>query len=238
MAERPITIAIDGYSSCGKSTLAKAMARKLGYAYVDSGAMYRAVALYALRNGWAGEQGISIQELIGALDRISVEFRVNSEHNKAITYLNGENVEEDIRSMAVSAVVSHVSVIKEVRAMLRSLQQQMGRQGGVVMDGRDIGTAVFPAAELKIFMTADPEVRAHRRHDELRVQGRDVTFEQVRANLAERDHEDTHRQEDPLRQAPDAVVLDNTHLTPEEQLSLALGWARQRMKGQTVQSGH
>ncbi|MCF8257928.1 MAG: (d)CMP kinase [Flavobacteriales bacterium] len=229
MAERPITIAIDGYSSCGKSTIAKAMAAKLGYAYVDSGAMYRAVALYALRNGWADGDTVNGPAIIASLNSIDVHFRPDRATGRADTYLNGENVEDEIRSMAVSSVVSHVSVIREVRAKLRAMQQQMGLRGGVVMDGRDIGTAVFPHAELKIFMTADPEIRAQRRFDELRAQGRDVTFESVRTNLAERDHEDTHRAEDPLRQADDALVLDNSHLTPHGQLALALQWAEQRI---------
>lgn len=231
MAERPITIAIDGYSSCGKSTIAKALAAKLGYAYVDSGAMYRAVALFALRNGWADTEQVHSDRLISALNGIDVGFRANANTGKADTYLNGENVEEEIRSMRVSSVVSYVSVIKEVRAKLRTMQQQMGRKGAVVMDGRDIGTAVFPDAELKIFMTADPRIRAQRRFDELHAQGRDVTLESVFTNLAERDHEDTHRTEDPLRQAEDALVLDNSHLTPSEQLEVVLQWARERMEG-------
>jgi len=232
MAERPITIAIDGYSSCGKSTIAKAMATKLGYAYVDSGAMYRAVALFALRNGWADTEHVNRDALIAALDSIEIDFRPNTSNGRADTYLNGEDVEEEIRSMRVSSVVSHVSVIKEVRAKLRAMQQQMGLKGAVVMDGRDIGTAVFPDAELKIFMTADPKIRAQRRFDELRAQGRDVTLESVFTNLAERDHEDTHRTEDPLRQAEDALVLDNSHLTPEKQLEVVLQWARERMDGE------
>lgn len=226
MAERPITIAIDGYSSCGKSTIAKAMAARLGYAYVDSGAMYRAVALYAMRNGWVNGEHVEKTPLILALGDIAIDFRPDQTTGKADAFLNGENVEDEIRSMQVSSVVSHVSAIKEVRAMLRAMQQHMGLKGGVVMDGRDIGTAVFPNAELKIFMTADPEIRAKRRFDELRTHGRDVTLESVRTNLAERDHEDTHRSEDPLRQADDAVVLDNSALTPDAQLELALGWAR------------
>jgi CMP/dCMP kinase len=229
MADRPITIAIDGFSSCGKSTIAKAMAKRLGYAYVDSGAMYRAVALYALRNGWADRDVVNSSALNQSLDQIQISFVYNPEKGRADTYLNGENVEHEIRSMEVSSVVSHVSLIKEVRAKLRSMQQQMGRDGGVVMDGRDIGTAVFPDAELKIFMTASPEIRARRRFDELIGQGRQIALEDVFANLAERDHEDTHRAEDPLRQAEDALVLDNSNLSPEEQLELALNWANERL---------
>jgi len=188
MANRQITIAIDGYSSCGKSTIAKALAAKLGYAYVDSGAMYRAVALYALRNDWVHEHEVNATELIAALPQIAVHFAPNASTGQADTILNGENVEDEIRSMSVSAVVSHVSIIKEVRAKLRTLQQQMGLAGGVVMDGRDIGTAVFPNAELKVFMTAQPEIRAQRRFDELTSKGKGVSLEEVKANLAERDH--------------------------------------------------
>lgn len=231
MAKRPITIAIDGYSSCGKSTIAKAMAAKLGYAYVDSGAMYRAVALFALRNGWADADYVNRDALIAALDNIDIGFRPNTSNGKADTYLNGENVEEEIRSMRVSSVVSHVSVIKEVRAKLRAMQQQMGLKGAVVMDGRDIGTAVFPDAELKIFMTADSKIRAQRRFDEVSSLDKGVTLERVFANLVERDYEDTHRTEDPLRQAEDALVLDNSQLSPKQQLDIALQWAKERMDG-------
>jgi CMP/dCMP kinase len=230
MARRPITIAIDGYSSCGKSTIAKAMAVRLGYAYVDSGAMYRAVALYALRNGWVNGDHVDKVQLISSLDDIQIEFAPNSITGKADTFLNHENVEDEIRSMRVSSVVSRISAIKEVRTKLRTMQQQMGLKGGVVMDGRDIGTAVFPDAELKIFMTADPEIRAKRRYDELVAQGKQVSLESVRNNLAERDHEDTNRSEDPLRKADDAAVLDNSALTPDEQLELAVAWALEKME--------
>lgn len=205
--------------------MAKALAAKLGYAYVDSGAMYRAVALFALRNDWVNEHNVNTTALVAALPQISVEFLPNSTTQQADVYLNGENVEDEIRSMQVSAVVSHVSTIKEVRAKLRTMQQQMGLKGGVVMDGRDIGTAVFPHAELKIFMTADPNIRAQRRFDELAAKGKQVSLEEIKANLAERDFEDTHRAEDPLIQAADALVLDNSHLTPTQQLDLALLWA-------------
>jgi CMP/dCMP kinase len=229
MDHRPITIAIDGYSSCGKSTLAKALAGVLGYSYVDSGAMYRAVALHAMRQGWADGSSVNIEPLIASLEHVEVGFRHNAATGMSDTLLNGENVEEDIRSMAVSAAVSHVSQIQEVRTKLRQMQQLMGSSGGVVMDGRDIGTAVFPNAELKIFMTADPEVRALRRFNELRSKGKDVSLDDIRTNLAERDHEDTHRAQDPLRQAEDAVVLDNSDITPAQQLDLAKGWAVERM---------
>lgn len=219
-----ITIAIDGYSSCGKSTLAKQLASKLGYTYVDSGAMYRAVTLFAINQGLASKTEVKNAELIDRLDDIDIELNYNPETQKVTTFLNGENVEDEIRSMHVSAVVSFVSVIKEVRAKLRTMQQKMGESGGVVMDGRDIGTAVFPNAELKIFMTASPEVRAQRRFAELQAKGKSVTLKEVLENLASRDEEDTSRKEDPLTQANDAIVLDNSDLSPEQQLEIALRW--------------
>ncbi len=223
-----ITIAIDGYSSCGKSTLAKQLASKLNYTYVDSGAMYRAITLFAIENQLATKEHIDKDGLIDKLDGIDVNLQYDGETEKVTTFLNGRNVEEEIRSMQVSEVVSFVSVIKEVRAKLRSMQQELGKRGGVVMDGRDIGTAVFPHAELKIFMTASPDVRAQRRFDELKAKGKDVSFDEVKANLASRDKEDTGRKENPLIQAHDAVVLDNSELTPEEQLELVLGWVAER----------
>tara|TARA_R110002072_G_scaffold214904_2_gene372011 strand:+ start:87 stop:773 length:687 start_codon:yes stop_codon:yes gene_type:complete len=224
-----ITIAIDGYSSCGKSTLAKQLAAKLNYTYVDSGAMYRAIALFAIEGGLASKGSVKKEELISKLDRVDVDLKYDAETGGVTTFLNGKNVEEEIRSMRVSDVVSFVSVIKEVRAKLRSLQQDLGKRGGVVMDGRDIGTAVFPNAELKIFMTASTDVRAQRRYDELKAKGKEVSLQDVRANLVSRDNEDTTRKEDPLIQANDALVLDNSDLTPEQQLALALGWAKKRM---------
>lgn len=223
-----ITIAIDGYSSCGKSTLAKQLASKLGYTYVDSGAMYRAVTLFAINQGLASKTEVNHTELINRLDDIDIELKYNPETQKVTTFLNGENVEDEIRSMRVSEVVSFVSVIKEVRTKLRSMQQKMGESGGVVMDGRDIGTAVFPNAELKIFMTASPEVRAERRFAELQAKGKSVTLKEVLENLASRDEEDTSRKEDPLIQADDAIVLDNSDLSPEQQLEMALGWVEGR----------
>ena len=224
-----ITIAIDGYSSCGKSTLAKSLASKLNYTYVDSGAMYRAITLYAIENGLASKELVYKEGLIKELDKISIDLQYNPATQRVTTYLNGRNVEDEIRTMRVSEVVSHVSVIKEVRAKLRSIQQELGKRGGVVMDGRDIGTAVFPNAELKIFMTASPEVRTKRRFDELRANGKDVSLEEVRDNLVSRDKEDTSRKENPLIQAEDAVVLDNSNLTPAQQLELALGWVEERI---------
>jgi cytidylate kinase len=224
-----ITIAIDGYSSCGKSTLAKQLASKLNYTYVDSGAMYRAIALFAIENEFASKDFVKKDELISKLDNVDVDLKYDSDSGGVTTFLNGENVEDEIRTMRVSEVVSFVSVIKEVRAKLRALQQQLGERGGVVMDGRDIGTAVFPNAELKIFMTASPDIRAQRRFDELKAKGKDVSLEEVRTNLVSRDKEDTSRKEDPLIQADDALVLDNSNITLTAQLELALGWVNDRM---------
>jgi cytidylate kinase len=223
-----ITIAIDGYSSCGKSTLAKELASKLNYTYVDSGAMYRAIALFAIENGFASKDFVKNEELISKLDNVDVDLKYDSNSGGVTTFLNGKDVEEEIRTMRVSEVVSFVSVIKEVRAKLRALQQQLGERGAVVMDGRDIGTAVFPNAELKIFMTASPEIRAQRRFDELKANGKDVSLEEVRANLVSRDKEDTSRKEDPLIQADDALVLDNSNITPTAQLELAMSWVDQK----------
>ncbi|MCF8464909.1 MAG: (d)CMP kinase [Flavobacteriales bacterium] len=223
-----ITIAIDGYSSCGKSTLAKQLATKLNYAYVDSGAMYRAITLFAIENGLASKESVDADGLIKQLHKIDIDLKFDSKTGGVTTFLNGRNVEEDIRTMQVSEVVSHVSVIKEVRAKLRASQQELGKRGGVVMDGRDIGTAVFPHAELKLFMTASPDVRALRRYNELKEKGKNVSLEDVRNNLISRDNEDTSRKEDPLIQAKDAVVLDNSELTPDEQLALALSWVEER----------
>jgi len=223
-----ITIAIDGYSSCGKSTLAKQLAAKLNYAYVDSGAMYRAITLYAIENGLASKEFVNPEGIVQQLDKIDLDLKYDAEKGGVTTFLNGRNVEEEIRTMRVSEVVSHVSVIKEVRTKLRSLQQELGKRGGVVMDGRDIGTAVFPHAELKIFMTASPDVRALRRFNELKEKGKNVSLEEVRNNLVSRDKEDTSRKEDPLIQAKDAVVIDNSDLTPKEQLKLALSWVEER----------
>lgn len=225
---KQITIAIDGYSSCGKSTLAKQLASKLNYTYVDSGAMYRAITLFAIENGLASKDEVKNDELISRLDDIDVDLKYDSEAQRVTTFLNGKNVEDEIRTMRVSEVVSYVSIIKEVRAKLRAMQQKLGEKGGVVMDGRDIGTAVFPNAELKIFMTASPEVRAQRRYNELKVKGKNVSLEEVRDNLVSRDKEDTSRKENPLIQAEDAMVLDNSDLTPEQQLETALEWVENK----------
>lgn len=216
-----INIAIDGYSSCGKSTLAKQMAKALDYTYVDSGAMYRAVALFAKRNGWVEEGRLDQEALVAALNNIEVSFS-KAANGMGRTLLNGEDVEGEIREMAVSKVVSLVSTVPEVRAKLVQLQQAIGRDKGVVMDGRDIGTVVFPNAELKLFMKADAEVRAKRRFDELSAKGVEVTLDEIISNVRQRDHQDENRTHDPLRLADDAVVIDNSNLGPEAQFQQAM----------------
>jgi len=217
MAESNKIIAIDGYSSCGKSTLAKALADKLHYVYIDSGAMYRAVTLYFIRNNVSIAAKEQVDE---ALKAIHIDFR--KEAGKTHLFLNGEDVSEEIRQMYVSENVSEVSAIKEVRAAMVHQQQKMGQQRNLVMDGRDIGTTVFPNASLKIFMMADPDVRAKRRHLELTAKGETVSLEEVFKNLAHRDYIDTTRKESPLVRAEDAVVLDNTDLNEAEQLQFVL----------------
>lgn len=217
-----IIIAIDGHSSCGKSTVAKEIAKKLGYIYIDSGAMYRAVTLFALRNGIAANGQVNEQELINRLPEIKIEFRFNAENLRNETILNGENIEEEIRQLPVSQHVSPVATIREVREAMVALQQEMGKNKGIVMDGRDIGTVVFPEAELKIFMTARPEVRAQRRYDELTAKGQQVAFDDILANVIERDRIDSSREVSPLKQADDAVILDNSDITREQQLNWVL----------------
>lgn len=217
-----ITIAIDGYSSCGKSTIAKAVAAKLGYSYVDTGAMYRAVTLYCLEHGILKDGAFDENEVVRSLSDIKLSFKFNAASSSSETFLNGKNIEKEIRGMQVSASVSPISKIHEVRVQMVALQREMGKDKGVVMDGRDVGTNVFPDAELKIFMTADPYVRAQRRFDELMAKGMKVSIEEIRDNLASRDYEDTHRKENPLLQASDAIVLDNTDLSREEQLDFVL----------------
>ena len=215
---KKITIAIDGYSSCGKSTMAKQLARKLGYIYVDTGAMYRSVTLYALRNGIFNADGtIDTKRLETEMPKIDISFRVNSETGCPDTYLNGELVEKEIRSLEVSNHVSPVSALPFVREALVALQRQMGAEKGVVMDGRDIGTTVFPDAELKVFVTASAKVRAQRRYDELQAKGMPADFEDILANVEQRDYIDTHREISPLRKADDAIELDNSNMTIEEQ---------------------
>lgn len=212
-----IVIAIDGFSSCGKSTMAKDLARKIGYIYIDSGAMYRAVTLFCLNRGLIDGDTVDTEALRPLMTEIHIEFRRNPATGKADTYLNGENVEQEIRSMRVSDKVSPVSAIPFVRTALVALQQEMGRQKGIVMDGRDIGTTVFPDAELKIFVTASAATRAQRRVDELRAKGVPVDFDEVVANIVKRDHIDQTRKESPLRKADDAIELDNSTLTIEQQ---------------------
>jgi cytidylate kinase len=215
-------IAIDGFSSCGKSTLAKSMARVLRYMYIDSGAMYRAVTLYALRNKWIKNGFPDITSVMGGLNKVSISFDYDQENERNITYLCGENVEEEIRRLEVSENVSPISAIPEVRQEMVILQRRLGENKGIVMDGRDIGTVVFPHADLKIFMTADPEIRAQRRFKELMQKGVKITMEEVRENIARRDYMDQNRKVSPLKKAEDAIVFDNSFLTPPQQLSWAL----------------
>jgi len=215
-----ITIAIDGYSSCGKSTFAKAIAKEYGYIFIDSGAMYRAVTLYALRNGAVkvGEP-VDAAKVVALLPSIKIGFRFNTEAERFETILNGEVVEDAIRTIEVSNLVSPVSAIGEVREQMVALQQAMGNEKGIVMDGRDIGTVVFPNAELKIFMTADPKVRAMRRFKELQEKGDNTSLEDIEANVRSRDHMDETRDISPLCKADDALVLDNGNMTPAEQMA-------------------
>ncbi|MBQ9640615.1 MAG: (d)CMP kinase [Bacteroidaceae bacterium] len=222
---KKIVIAIDGHSSCGKSTMAKDLARSIGYVYVDTGAMYRAVTLYAMRNGLYPAEGIKEEALKADIEagKVQVSFKFNAEAGRPDTYLNGELVETEIRQMEVSNRVSPIAALPFVRTLLTQQQQAMGREKGIVMDGRDIGTAVFPQAELKVFVTASAEVRAQRRYDELRGKAQTqeeadaLSFDEILKNVQERDYLDSHRETAPLRQAPDALVLDNSHMTKEEQ---------------------
>ncbi|MEE1232055.1 MAG: (d)CMP kinase [Phocaeicola sp.] len=213
-----ITIAIDGYSSCGKSTMAKDLAREIGYIYIDSGAMYRAVTLYCIQQKlFDADNQINVQQLQNDIDKIKISFQLDPQTQRPQTYLNGENVEKEIRTMEVSSRVSPVAALGFVREALVRQQQEMGKAKGIVMDGRDIGTTVFPDAELKIFVTASAEVRAQRRYDELTAKGEKASFEEILANVKERDHIDETREVSPLRKADDALLLDNSHLTIEEQ---------------------
>ena len=216
--DKKIIIAVDGFSSCGKSTFAKAIAARLGYIFIDTGAMYRAVTLYALEHG-AIRSGIVDEEAVcRLLDQIAITFRFNPARGASDIYVNGDLVEGKIRTIEVSNCVSRVSAIPAVRKKLVAMQQEMGRRRGVVMDGRDIGTVVFPDAELKLFMTADPAVRARRRYDELTAKGQQVTLEEIERNVRERDKADMSRAISPLRQADDAIVLDNSRMTVDEQM--------------------
>lgn len=231
---KKIIIAIDGHSSCGKSTMAKQLAKEIGYVYVDTGAMYRAVTLYAMRNGMYPDEGIKEDALKAAVDagKIQIGFKFNAEIGRPDTYLNGEKVEDEIRQMDVSNRVSPVAALPFVRALLTEQQQAMGKEKGIVMDGRDIGTAVFPQAELKVFVTASSRVRAQRRFDELMGKAKTqaerdaLNYDEILKNVEERDYIDSHREVAPLRQAEDAIVLDNSQLTREEQSA----WLLERYK--------
>jgi cytidylate kinase len=223
---KKIIITIDGWSSCGKSTLARQLARALHYAYIDSGAMYRAITLYFLRNmvDWTKEK--QVRE---ALKNIELDFRPNEKNGETEIYLNGENVEYVIRDLIIAEKVSEVAAIKTVRTFAVAQQRKMGEKKGIVMDGRDIGTVVFPKAELKIFMTADNAVRVERRFRELYAKNPNITIEEVKSNIEMRDYIDSHREVSPLRKAEDAIVLDNSNITPEQQLELALGFVKEKL---------
>ena len=217
--KQKIVIALDGFSSCGKSTFAKAIAARLGYIFIDTGAMYRAVTLYALEQGAIVDGVVNEAAVVALLPEFNISFKFNSERGASDIYVNGELAEGKIRSIEVSNCVSGVSSIREVREKLVAMQQQMGRERGVVMDGRDIGTVVFPDAELKIFMTADAQVRAERRYAELTAKGDNVTMAEILENVISRDKADMERAISPLRQAEDAVVLDNSYMSVEEQMA-------------------
>ena len=226
---KKITIAIDGFSSTGKSTLAKQLAKHLGYVYVDSGAMYRAVTYFAMQNGCIGPDFFDKQTLINSLPFIKLHFEFNPDLGFAEMYLNGENVEAAIRTIEVSGYVSKIAEVSEVRAKLVEQQQEMGKDKGIVMDGRDIGTVVFPDAELKLFMTASSRTRAQRRFDELVEKGQHVTFEDVLQNVEERDYIDTHREDSPLVKADDAIEVDNSSLSKKEQFELVLNLVKEKL---------
>ncbi len=228
MSKKKIRIAVDGCSSSGKSTLAKQLARKLDYVYIDSGAMYRAVTLFAINNKYIGKDFFDKQQLINNLNKIKIYFE-KDKNGYPITFLNGKNVEDTIRKIEVSSYVSFVSEIPEIREYLVMLQRTLGNENDIVMDGRDIGTVVFPDAELKIFVTADLEVRAKRRYNELKSKNTDTNFDEIKKNLLQRDKIDKSRKESPLRQAKDAILIDNTNLNVEEQLELALKLAKSKI---------
>jgi cytidylate kinase len=221
--DKKITIAIDGFSSTGKSTLAKQLAKYLGYIYVDTGAMYRAVTLYAMQHDFISDTHFDKKALIERLPKISLQFLFNPDLGYAEIFLNEKNVEAEIRTLEVSNFVSRIAEISEVRAKLVEQQQNMGKNKGIVMDGRDIGTVVFTDAELKLFMTASPETRARRRYEELLQKGQEVTYDEVLKNVQERDYIDTHREDSPLTKADDAIEIDNSHLSIQEQFDKVLG---------------
>ena len=226
---KKIIVAIDGFSSCGKSTMAKQLAHDVGYIYVDTGAMYRAVSLYCMRNGWMDAEYMDVDSIEKNIGNIQLEFRINQQ-GKAEIHLNGENVEHEIRTLEVSNGASRVSTLGAVRRELVRQQQKMGVNKGIVMDGRDIGTVVFPDAELKIFLTATPEIRAQRRMDELKTKGEAVFYEEVLANVKERDNRDQNRKESPLKKADDAIVIDNSVLSLVEQQEILRSLFDQKIK--------
>ena len=221
--KKDLIIAIDGYSACGKSTFAKAIARELHYTYIDSGAMYRAVTLYSLRNKITQDKLVDLAKLKKSLDEINIEIKYNQNLDRFDTYLNYENVEEDIRSVIVSNHVSPVSKVKEVRAKLVQIQRRLGKDKKIVMDGRDIGSVVFPEADIKIFLTASLAVRAKRRYDEMVEKGLNITYKEIEKNILERDYIDKNRKISPLTKAPDAITLNNSNMTVEEQM----GWFKE-----------
>jgi cytidylate kinase len=221
-SHKKLTIAIDGFSSCGKSTLAKALAKELGYIFIDTGAMYRAITLFCHRNNFISSTKIDKEQIISSLPSISISFKRNRETEKLEIFLNEEMVDQKIRNLEISSLVSKIASIKEVREKLVSEQQKMGEKGGIVMDGRDIGSVVFPNAELKLFITASPEIRTERRYKELVISEPEITREEIHKNLMERDHLDSTREESPLIQTEDAIVIDNSDINQEEQLELAL----------------
>lgn len=228
---KKITIAIDGFSSCGKSTMAKDLAKKLGYVYVDTGAMYRAVTLYAMRNGFFNADGsIKTADLERQMNKINITFKFNKTAERPDTYLNDELVENDIRTLEVSNHVSQIAAVPFIREAMVAQQQRMGKDKGVVMDGRDIGTTVFPEAELKVFVTASAEVRAQRRYDELKEKGMPADFNDILKNVQERDYIDSHREVSPLRKAPDAIELDNSHMTIAEQSAWLMEQVEQKIE--------
>lgn len=228
---KPLIIAVDGYSSTGKSTVAKLLAARLGYVYIDTGAMYRAVTLYAMRKGWMTGDSIDEKSLEQGLGDIRIEFRYHPEKQASDTYLNGEDVEEQLRGMDVSNHVSAISGLAFVRSFLVEKQQEMGEKGGIVMDGRDIGSVVFPDADVKFFMTASPEIRAQRRYQELIGKGKKVSYAEVEENVRKRDYLDEHREVSPLKCVEDAVRIDNSQMTVEEEVELMLGKIREKMNG-------
>lgn len=225
ITDKKLIIAIDGHSSCGKSTVAKDLAKKIGYTYIDSGAMYRVVTLFALRNGLIVNDNVDENKLSHIIDKLSISFKFNKEKQRHETYLNSDMVEDEIRNLEVSDKVSLIAKIKFVREKMVAFQRELSKGGGVIMDGRDIGTVVFPNADLKIFMTADVEIRAIRRFKELKDKGEEISLDEIRENVKKRDFIDENRDESPLKKAKDAIILDNSHLNPEEQLD----WIVERM---------